>query len=84
MMIVSRAEGPIDSRPGRKAGMELLSRISAEGAARNKIAECRAFSAHWLVHLYPGLTAGPTILRPFGPQIKTPNLDSLGLKPAPT
>jgi hypothetical protein len=77
-----RPEGPTDNRPGRKAGIELLMCMSAEGAARNDISECRAFSAYCLVHLYPGLTAGPIICRAFGPQNKTANLDKPGLQPA--
>jgi hypothetical protein len=75
MIFASRAEGPKDNRPGRKAGKNLLLDMSTEGAAQNKITECRAFSAHSLIHLFPGLAAGPTILRPFGPQIKTHDLD---------
>jgi hypothetical protein len=29
---------------------------------------CRPFGAHLFFHLYPGLTAGPSHCRPFGPQ----------------
>jgi uncharacterized protein len=31
---------------------------------------CRAFGAHYSVSVFPGLAAGPTILRPFGPQCR--------------
>jgi hypothetical protein len=58
--------------------------MSAEGAAHNENPVCRAFSARSLIHTLPGLTAGPTCLRPFGPQIKSHNLDKFGLKPTPT
>jgi hypothetical protein len=77
---ICRPEGPEANRPGRKAGNKVACEMSAEGAAHNEILECRAFSAHSVVYLFPGLTAGPISFRPFGPQIVKANLDKLEAK----
>jgi hypothetical protein len=57
--------------------------MSTESAAHNEIMERRAFSAHTLNYLFPGLTAGPIHFQPFGPQTKKPNLDKLSACIAP-
>jgi hypothetical protein len=81
---IRRPEGPKVNRPGRKAGNKAACEMRAEGAAHNEILEYRAFSAHSVVRLFPGLTAGPINFRPFGPQIVKANFDKPGLKPGPT
>jgi len=72
-----RPEGPQVNRPGRKAGMNEGGTMSAESAARSimRILQTRVFALPYVSHLrrslfeqsYPGLTAGPIHLRPFGP-----------------
>ena len=68
----SRAEGAKDSRPGRQAGRRYSAKMSAEGAELKRIklelALYRTFGAHLTATCYPGLTAGPTFYRSFGPE----------------
>jgi hypothetical protein len=59
-----RSEGPLVSKPGRQAGNGFVGKISAEGAAQQRVSRVqRSFNPL----IYPGLTAGPTDWRPFGP-----------------
>jgi hypothetical protein len=65
---IRRPEGPEVNRPGREAGNKVACEMSAEGAAHNEILECRAFSAHSFVCLFPALrpgllTSGPSGLK---------------------
>jgi hypothetical protein len=57
--------------------------MSTEGAAHKEILECRAFGAHSVASLFPGLTAGPINCRPFGPQIENADLGKLALHMPP-
>lgn len=59
-----RSEGPLVNRPGRQAGNRFGGKRSAEGAAQQRVSRLqRLFNPL----IYPGLTAGPTDWRPFGP-----------------
>jgi hypothetical protein len=80
---IRRPEGPEVNRPGREAGNIVACEMSAEGVAHNEILRRRAFSAHSVVYLFPGLTAGPINFQPFGPQIVKANLDKVALQCAP-
>ena len=55
-----RPVGPPVNRPGRQAGIRLLMTMSAKGAALYDAIsfECRAFSAHSIEIVNPGLAAG--------------------------
>jgi len=64
----SRPEGPAMNRPGRKAGIGVAERWSAEGAALLKSQVTRLRRSIFHPESDPGLTAGPTNYRPFGPQ----------------
>jgi len=72
-----RPEGPVVNSPGRKAGVGKEREMSAEGAALSrfkyrawaiyKFIRYRAFGTHSFLHPNPGLTAGPSHCRSFGP-----------------
>ena len=51
----ARPEGPLDSSPGRQAGVGDFDCMSAEGAALNDSGwiECRAFGARFSANLIP-------------------------------
>jgi len=73
--MVLRPEGPAMNRPGRKAGIGIAERWSAEGAAPEISIVPRLWRSIFHSESDPGLTAGPTNFRPFGPKnccLKTP------------
>jgi hypothetical protein len=62
-----RPEGPVSNRSGREAWVRIW--IGRALKARHYCSfKCRAFGAPSLGNPYPGLTAGPTHCRPFGPE----------------
>ena len=52
--------------PGRQAGVKDMTKLSAEGAAREAPMVPR-LQRSIASQAYPGLTAGPIAFRPFGP-----------------
>jgi len=68
ILLSFRPEGPAMNRPGRKAGIGIADRWSAEGAAPEISIVPRLQRSIFHTESDPGLTAGPTNCRPFGPQ----------------
>ena len=56
------------NRPGRKAGIGIAEKWNAEGAAPEMSRVPRLRRSIFHPELDPGLTAGPTNFRPFGPR----------------
>jgi hypothetical protein len=63
---ITRREAPAESSPGRQAGVKDMTKLSAEGAAREAPMVPR-LQRSIASQAYPGLTAGPIAFRPFGP-----------------
>jgi hypothetical protein len=59
-------EEATENSPGRQAGVKDMTKLSAEGAAREAPMVPR-LQRSIASQDYPGLTAGPIAFRPFGP-----------------
>ncbi len=63
----SRREAPAVNSPERQLGVNGYTGSEARRAGTSKRSKCRAFGAYHRLDSIPGLTAGPTHYRPFGP-----------------